>query len=209
MGKATFLLDAGINIERIQKVINLNQIDFAYISHRHKDHSKSAEKLRIRGVSIVEGMIYQDFTKVALKTKYERNLAIFVFPVEHGEEKNSGFIAVNYDTGEQMLYITDFNVCKYDLSDFKFDKILVECNFVEANLPAHLDFKSLRQINTHMGLNGLKVFLKGLNLTRTKEILLCHMSGEYGDKEIMQKQIQREFKMRTGVCMKNGGVYYG
>lgn len=209
MGRHTFLLDAGIKFDKLITSVNLNKLDFAFISHEHNDHSKSSLKLAIRGTEVIRGINYQTFSKVALKTKLASNFHVFSFPVNHGDVKCGGFIASDGEVKEQMLYITDFNMCKFDLRDFRFTKILVECNYYEAMLPSVFDFKARRQINTHMGLKGLKKFLKGLDLSQTKEIILCHTSNQYGDRKLMREEIEHTFGIKTGVCLQYGGIDYG
>ena len=109
-----------------------------------------------------------------------------------------------------MLYATDFNICEYDLSGFQFTRIIVECNYLEEKIKGHADIKTIRQINTHMGLDGLLIFLDSLDLSKCEEIDLVHLSKDYGDKIIMGSTVYSNYKIRTGVCLQYGGIeYYG
>lgn len=204
----TCILDAGCRWDKLVANVNLNDIDFAFISHEHKDHSLNYEKLRLRGVLCLDGINTQKCTK---NQKYGINKGIYELwriPIQHGETNNCALIIVYED--ECVLYATDFNLCEYDLSGFKFTRIIVECNYLEEKIKGHEDMKSIRQINTHMGLEGLKIFLDELDLTCCKEIDLVHLSSDYGDKIIMGSTIYSKYKIKTGVCLKHGGVeYYG
>ena len=103
MGSGCFLLDAGIPIETLSKKVNLNKVDFAFISHNHKDHSQGAEKLAIRGVSIVYGNLIGVFEKIAKNGEFGGKFQMLGFPVEHGEEKNGGII-VFYSPQSDTVY---------------------------------------------------------------------------------------------------------
>ena len=209
MGSSSFLLDAGISIEKIADRINLNELEFAFISHEHKDHSLSLKKLIFRGVKIFGGINIPKGDKNRFLSLFCGDFKMFCFDVEHGDCKNYGLIVKNVESDECLLYITDFSLCKFDLRQFKFTNVMVECNFIESMLP-QIGFKERRQINTHMGLDGLQFFLDKLDLTRCKEILLLHLSENYGDNIIMGSTIFSKYKIRTGVCLQNGGIdYYG
>lgn len=209
-GDSCFILDAGIDIKKIINEVNLNDVDFAFISHEHNDHCKSSKKLEIRGVPVVWGNLPRVFEEIASMGLKQGNLKGYCFNVEHGESICSGLIAENMLNGESLLYITDFNICKPDLSMFKFTHIMVECNYCDDLIEGVEDFKTRRQINTHMGLKGLQTFLDGLDLSRCKEIILMHQSQTFGDAITMGATIYSKYRIRTGVCKQYGGIdYYG
>ena len=203
LGGGYIILDLGVGLNEITKHVNFNDVIFACVSHSHKDHSKSIEALKEK--RIIKVFYGGDNTKL-IKNKYKEHL-IYQVPIEHGECINNAFI-IQYQN-ECILYATDFNICKYNLNQFKFTQVIVECNFIESMIKA-IDFKEKRQINTHMGLDGLKNFLNTLDLSECKEIDLIHMSQGYGNQIIMGSVIAQKYKIRTGVCLQWGGVkYYG
>lgn len=217
LGSGCFILDAGVSIEKINKEINLNNVDFCFISHNHKDHSKSFEKLVFRGVEIIEGKLIGGFEKIALNGRFRAKYSVLCFPVEHGEEKNGGIIVISKETNECLLYVTDFNICKYDIKKWleyfmpgaKLTHVMVECNYCDDLITLENE-KAQRQINTHMSLNGLQLFLDKLDLTKCKEILLLHISQTYGDSIVMASTIYSRYKIKTGICKQWGGIdYYG
>ena len=99
-----------------------------FISHEHKDHSAAYDDLLKTRVPIITGFTNQEF-KLALKTS--RFIAI-QFPVLHGKCNNNGLILQTKN--ELTLYATDFNICEYDLSKYKFTRIIVECNYIEEKI---------------------------------------------------------------------------
>lgn len=200
----TCILDAGCDWNKLTSNVNLNNVDFAYISHEHKDHSLNYKKLLLRGVKCLDGITTHNLKKKQIKGQ----LQAFWIPILHGATNNCALILKNNE--ECVLYATDFNICEYDLSEFKFTRVIVECNYLEERVKGHNDVKTLRQINTHMGLDGLKIFLDSLDLSKCQEIDLIHLSSDYGDKIMMGSSIYSKYKIKTGVCLKFGGIeYYG
>lgn len=203
LGGGCIILDAGITIKKILDNVNLNNVQFACISHNHNDHKASMPDLLRKRVQVFYG---GNNEKVKFNTCKEHK--IIQVPVAHGECINNAFIIKYKD--ECILYATDFTLCDYDLSEFKFTRVIVECNFCEDLIPSEMDLKTKRQINTHMSLNGLKIFLDKLNLTGCSEINLIHKSNQYGNAVVMGATIYARYKIRTGVCKQFGGVaYYG
>lgn len=204
----TIILDAGCSWNKLIANQNLNDVLFAYISHNHRDHSLNWKKLYLRGLNLLGGTTNKEIVKNEINAKNKGKLKVYRIPIEHGEEENCALIVQSEN--ECVLYATDFNLCEYDLSTFKFTHILVECNFLEDKVAGQEDVKTLRQINTHMGLEGLKIFLDSLDLSICKEIDLIHLSQQYGNKEIMGSAIYSKYRIKTGVCEQYGGIeYYG
>lgn len=207
----TYLLDAGVDFKKIVANINLNKLDFAFISHEHKDHSLNLEKLNLRGVKVLEGRNTQVFNKNEKFGQFCPNTSIYTFPIDHGDCPNAGIIIKTEN--ECLLYCTDFNVCKYDLSGFEFTHIIVECNYQEDLMQkAPKDYKRLRQINTHMGFEGLKIFIKHLDLSSCEWILLVHLSteSELIDRDTLGLKAKLEFHKKIGIAKQRGGIdWYG
>lgn len=205
---STVILDAGCKWNKLIANQNLNDVLFAYISHVHKDHSLNEENLRIRGIEILNGTTSGEILKNEFKTKFDSKIRAYRIPIRHGDTENAALIIQTKN--ECVLYATDFNLCEYDLSSFKFTHILVECNFLDERVVGCSDIKTLRQINTHMSLGGLKIFLDCLDLSQCKEIDLIHLSQQYGNDILMGSAIYTRYQIKTGVCKQHGGIeYYG
>lgn len=206
----TVILDAGCKWNKIVDSQNMNDVLFAFISHEHKDHSANYEKLRFCGVKCLDGITNQEFVKNQISSKFSsKKLEIYRVPIEHGGCNNNALIIKSEN--ECVLYATDFNLCEQDLSEFKFTHILVECNYLEELVNQCTD-KVRRQenIDRHMGLEGLKIFLDSLDLSECREIDLIHLSQSFGNNAIMGSSIYSRYKIKTGVCKQHGGIeYYG
>lgn len=204
----TVILDAGCKWDKLIANQNLNEVSFAYISHIHKDHSLNYPNLKTRGVNVLDGASVKEVIKSQIKGKNGTNMVVYRIPIHHGNVNNCALVIKT--RSECVLYATDFNLCEYDLSLFKFTHILVECNFLEEKVKGQADAKTQRQINTHMGLEGLKIFLDNLDLSQCQEIDLIHLSQQYGNDVIMGSSIYTRYKIKTGVCQQYGGIeYYG
>ena len=202
LGGGSIILDAGIPMLKIADCINMNEVIFACISHQHQDHKKSMGELLKRRVQV----FYGGNNEQVMINNFKGHKIIQI-PINHGDTINNAFVIIYED--ECILYATDFNLCEYDLTPFKFTRVIVECNYIESMIKID-DIKAKRQINTHMGLDGLKIFLSKLDLSKCYEIDLVHQSQQFGSGVIMGSSIYAKYKIRTGVCKKNGGVaYYG
>lgn len=199
---SNILLDAGIDIRKIVKEINLNDVDMCFISHIHKDHAKAQNSLLKRGVKVICSKIH-GFAKTLVKTKFEE-ITMYVFPVEHGDCDCFGCIIQTEN--ECILYITDFTICKYDLSAFKFTSVIVECNYIEEHIIETEDnIRVLENIQRHQSLSGCDLFLSKLDLTKCNEIVLIHFSENFSNPIFMGSYIHNKYKIKTLCCKKLGG----
>lgn len=212
----TYLLDAGVDIHKIIANVNLNNLNFAYISHEHKDHSLNLKTLIFKGVRTFYGKLIDNFTKLPTEGLKYNEIELYAFPIEHSFKndicKNAGLI-VKTET-ECLLYVTDFSICKYNLKKFNFTTIMVECNFEEEQMQkAPKIYKYIRQNYTHMGFNGLVTFIdKTINIKPVQNIIFIHLSTEKKliDKELIMMKAKAKWKnKKIGICNQYGGIDYG
>lgn len=213
-GSSHFMIECGLPIKTIQEKLgktnkSLNDIEFCLISHRHKDHSKSARDLAYRRVKIITEedtaklisgaiIVMQNGSRITVG-----DFTIIAFSVEHGSTNCLGYYITSGD--DSLLFMTDFNNCKPDLSIFQPKQIMIECNYLERMIDFK-DLKARRQINTHMGLKGTIEMLNHLNLDKCRQIFLIHLSNKYGNELIFQSLIQTKTGIETNVCHQNGKI---
>ena len=210
LGSGWIILDFGVNPNKVLLEINLNDVDFGFLSHEHSDHNKFIS--RFKGFPIIRGNLIQDFKKISNFDEFEGKYQIWCFPLKHGDVKNSGIIIKSMMTKETLLYATDFTVCKYNLKSFKPDVVMVECNYLKSNVLNSKEnvYRTIENIDRHLDLEGCIKFLKTLDLSNCKEIILMHQSLMYGDEDSFANVIYEKFKIKTGVCQRFGGIrYYG
>lgn len=200
VGSSNILLDAGVRPTNIVKACNLNKIDFAFVSHEHKDHSLSLNFLVSRGVKVVDGSLFNAF----IKNKYSDKITYYTFPVEHGDCNCCGIIIQSKD--ECILYVTDFTVCKFNFSSIKFTSVIVECNYIAEKVTKDNNFiRTKENIYRHLSLEGCDLFLSKLNLSKCKEIILTHFSDNFSDPIYMGSYINQKYKIKTLCCKRFGG----
>lgn len=181
------MLDCGVRLAKVQNSVNFNNVDLLFVSHEHRDHALNMESIKRKGVTTIfggnrESDKPEEFELTSKKSKNE--MKITLVPIKHGECDNRAIIVESGN--ECLLYATDFNVCEWNLSKYNFTHIIVECNYVEEVLREELlirediQYKLIRQFNTHMGLMGLICFLRPLNLEKVQGIYLVHKSENLG-----------------------------
>lgn len=210
LGSGWVILDFGCLPQKVYELVNANDIELGFLSHEHSDHNKFIS--RFKGFPIVRGNLIKDFTKISNFEQFRGVYSIWCFPLKHGNVNNAGLILKCHISKETLLYATDFTVCRYSLRDWKPTIVMVECNYLKANvLNDNNDFgRKIENIDRHLDLEGCIKFLNTLDLSECKEILLLHQSSLYGDEVTFASVIEEKFKIKTGVCQRYGGVrYYG
>ena len=217
------ILECGVDKNLIYKMLNDNNLTYKNInacltSHCHQDHSisiKLFDNYNIKCYCTYETKIKynlndDNFIQLIDNKKYIINSIQFIsISVFHGDTENYGFIFKDNDS--LVLFITDFMLLKKDLSSFKFDKIYIECNYIEdlrkdkEIINENENYKKLiRQLNTHMELSNLLIHLDNFDLTNCDEINLIHISEEVGDREVMKKTIEQEYGIECYCLLANG-----
>lgn len=97
------------------------------------------------------------------------------FELPHDDTLNCGYyITVN---NQKLLYMTDFNYCKYKFTKQCVDHMLIECNYqqelISENLPQYY-----HKIRGHASLKTCRDFIEINKTDNLKNILLLHMGGD-------------------------------
>lgn len=202
-GEEFLLLELGIPFKEVLKGLNfnLNNVVGCLVSHRHKDHSQSIEQALKRSLNIycnqdVAKSITGDNRRINIIEPLKKikigEFTILPFDCQHTNNDGSicpnlGFLISHKALGK-ILFATDTYYLKYTFKGL--DHILIECNYTEQDLNIVPSYKS-RTIKSHMSLETLKETLKTWDLSKTKDITLIHLSGEYGDSEYFKKEIEK------------------
>ena len=171
----TLILDCGIPIKEIKKGLeyNITKVVGVAVSHSHQDHSKSVDDFNKMGVGVFDPYKLGQFFEY-YACKY-RSFNITAFELPHNEIRNYGFLIEVDD--QKILYMTDFEYCKYRFTNLKVDHILIECNYqselVNRDLP---NYK--HKIKGHCSLETCKNFIEVNATNSLKTVLLLHMGGE-------------------------------
>lgn len=192
VGEEILLLECGIPIKDIKKSLNfdLSKVVGCLLSHSHNDHCKSIEDvLKFTDVFTSKG------TKDELQERFELNrhcfeiehnkpfevgeFMIVPFSTQHDTKEPLGFLINHKDIGT-VIFATDTYYLKYKFRNV--DYALIECNYSEEILEDLPEYRA-RLLKSHMSLGNLKDTLKTWDLSRTKKIVLIHMSDSHGNSE--------------------------
>lgn len=186
----TLILDCGIGIREIKKGLNFNVSNVAgvLVSHGHKDHCLSIEDFRNMGIPIFAPYEMGNVKKAHIRIG---NFEITAFDLPHNGIWNNGFLIMV--GGQKILYMTDFEYCRYVFKKQKVDHILIECNYqkeyVERNL-ANYEHK----IRGHCELGTCLGFIKENITDNLRTVLLLHMGGETCEPEECVNEIGKVAK---------------
>ena len=230
--KITIMIECGFSWgEIIKKAVEIGAVDMlqdvssCLITHGHNDHAKAINQLISNGIDIfttqevanrfncTEANIIKDGESYCIAP----SLFAYAFKVEHDFPNTMGYVIKCEKTNETILFVTD---CKYytqDLSDFKFNYILMECNYDEKmtysiynQVKKDNDQLKIKQyervINSHMSMASAKKNLKKLNLENTTAIFLLHLSDKNANEYKMKNEIKNLTNKPVYVCQKKGGI---
>lgn len=209
------ILDAGINFKNVQKELNFNfkGIQGVLITHEHMDHLKYAPNFALNGIDIYASQ--ETFTRLNLKGHRFKiikaleqftigDFIILPFDTEHDAAEPLGFLIQYKPTGEKLLYATDTYYIKYKFS--KLNYLLLECNYIteiaKENVRNGVINKAryIRLLESHFSLYNLLKFLKSNDLTNAKNIILCHLSNDNSNEEIMKDEVYKQTGISTTIA---------
>lgn len=230
-GDDKLLIDAGFSkryLERELKAIDvsLDEIKSIFISHEHSDHTKglktlhkthkvySGEKTINKLMQKYPGLSYDIIYH--LKEVKVGNISVIPFKKNHDGVEPYGFIVKSDDSC--VLNLTDFG--SYDdsfikiLGDYPFTHIILESNyddFMLDNGPYSYSLK--KRINGPKGhisnLESLK-FLHHLNLEKTSDIILCHLSENNNSPSVVKRLFDSAMgsKYKIHVARSKGSLFF-
>lgn len=168
------ILDAGIPIKDIKRGLdfNVSKVVGVLVTHFHTDHSKSVKDFRNMGILVFAP--YED-DEIKRCRKQFGNFIVTPFELPHNGVLNAGFGIECED--QKILYMTDFEYCKYTFKKQRVNHILIECNYqdelVNKDLP---QFE--HKILGHCSLETCKKFIDTNKSSDLRNVILIHMGQE-------------------------------
>lgn len=166
------ILDAGISAQDIRRGLNYDtrNVSALFCTHVHEDHSKGVEGIRFMGIPVFEPYLSdKDF----LSRKYD-GFQIKSFPLPHDGVENRGAYVICPD-GHRLLYMTDYEYCKYTFAKQKINTLLIECNYNKPLLNED-EGKYTHVLRGHASLNVAKGIVEANKTPELKNVILCHLS---------------------------------
>lgn len=224
-GETSILLDAGIPIRqiRIGCDFQLSKVSGCLVTHYHGDHSKAVPDLLYHGIAIYITRAEAEKIPLVFAGKpihfLRRNdesedstyanfkvgtFQVLPFPVEHDTPEPVGYLLRSTVTGEKLLYFTDSYYVRYRFTGLT--HIIGECNYDSESLWEHLETgktpsaRAKRLFTSHMSLENFLDLLKATDLSRLRQIYICHMSNDHGDEAKIKAAVQRLTGAEVYVC---------
>lgn len=214
----TLLLEAGLPFPKLRKAIAehgiyLTDIDACIATHEHSDHAESLKSISrfipvfttkeaISQRNIIGAKALSSWEKITIK-----KTIITPFSVLH-DVPAFGFVIE--DSQERLFFANDTSMIKWNFKDYKFDYILIECNYCDEILEVNesIDPKVKERIkNSHMALSTTFKFLKNYINKNDAEVYLIHLSNNNSSERIMFKKISEIIDpKKLFICQQNGGI---
>lgn len=206
-GPDILILDAGVNpTKRISKYLyDLRPARpcGCLITHEHGDHASAAHDLMRMGIdcwgspgtaaAVGGGMKIikpYDPTSIMQDVKpFGNAFLVMAFHNNHDAAEPCGFLITNTLTGERMIYATDTYYLTYRFPGIHY--WLVECNYCDELLTEDTPPILARRLGeSHMSLDRLSKVFGANDLSTCRKIILCHMSRERSDPDMMRRRIR-------------------
>lgn len=188
IGDSRVLLDAGVSFPKIQKALgfSLKNLDGCFVTHEHKDHSQSVQKLMDAGVDCymtkgtAEALGLKGHRLITHRQKgfiFEtKNYQAFSFKTTHDATEPCGYVFQDKH-GNSLAYITDTGVLPEPMPGIT--HLIIECNYCESLLWESDLLHAQRVKSTHLGLKQVKAWLR--QCTRLRELVVMHLSEHHAD----------------------------
>lgn len=192
-GEETLILDCGIPIKDIKIGLNfdISKVVGVLCSHVHKDHSLSVADFEKMGIPVFKP--YEDLDNILADENFQLaqkygDFRIVAFQLPHNGTRNCGFVITVQ--GQKILYLTDFEYCRYNFRTLKINHILCECNYmqelVDQNLPQYE-----HKIKGHCSLKTCVDFIKANATDALQTVLLLHMGAETLDCDVAVAEVKK------------------
>lgn len=188
----TILIDPGISRTKWAKRTSLrfSEIDFALVSHEHKDHCQLVPDLLRMGVHVAGSQGTMAGFKTAglffsilkAETVWEKaGWKVLPFPIVHDSAEPLGFL-IQSPHGSKICYASDTAYIEYKFTGVNF--WIIECNHDREILKEnrHLPESVKTRIRgSHFELKNLLAFLMAQDMSVAERIYLIHLSSDNSD----------------------------
>lgn len=195
------ILDAGVKLPMIKAGLdwNIDGLVGVVVSHAHKDHSESEKALSKMGLQV-----FAPYHDAVFSSAILGNYIINSFPLPHNGVPNCGFM-IRHGTWK-MVYLTDFEFCRFSLKSFHLNTMLVECNYSDVLDGSSPNFEHV--VKGHAGLKMVKNLIAHNASEDLQNVILCHLSDRNADPTLIQKTIEKVVPPGCAVEIAEKGKIY-
>lgn len=232
-GETRLLLECGLPLRALQAALPrpLSAYAACLLTHEHKDHSRAAAALLLRGVDLCctagtaralglsegaprlaegaprlsEGVPRLHLVRAGAQIAIG-SLRVKPFATTHDAAEPVGFLLESRITRERLLFATDTAYVRVRVP--RLTEIAIECNHSLAQLEASGLPRVVRERarRTHMALETACAYLAGLDLRRVRRIWLLHLSAVHGDAEGFARAVRQVTGVETIACAAKAGA---
>lgn len=188
----SLIIECGMKFKIAENALNfdIHNVQGVLVSHEHGDHAAYLnDYARYFKVYATEGTLRQKGLINAYNTEIIRymqpfsigDFRIVAFKTVHDAEEPCGYL-IRLPNGEKLAFATDTRVLNVDIKDVSY--WMVECNYERAILVGNVNSGVInislanRIISSHLSLDQLKKTIMLNDMTKTKMIMLIHLSDK-------------------------------
>lgn len=217
----TLVLEAGIGFAAVKQALrhDISRISAVAVSHRHGDHAAHIPDFPKNGIWTMAledtlrhaGISGRPFTRAIqpLKGYTAGSFRLLTIPLVH-DVPSIGFIIDHPEMG-RTAFITDTMMLEYRLPD-DITHYMLECNYSDAILQENLmrgitsHARAARTRASHMELRTAKGILRANCLSRTRNIILIHLSPDNADPALFRSEIERTAGIPVHIAAKGAVI---
>lgn len=111
------------------------------------------------------------------------------FPLEHDGVQNRG-VFIMTPSGEKIVYATDFEFVGHRFTKLAINHFILECNHMDDIARDDNNGKFSHVLRGHSSVSVVKEFLRVNKTDSLKNVILCHLSADNAQPDVMLNEIQ-------------------
>jgi phosphoribosyl 1,2-cyclic phosphodiesterase len=206
-GKTSVIIEAGLNISSIKRLLNFRLTDnkVCLLTHEHVDHARGAEAVSkyipvvaTKGTldNIKDSKLFNRIEMAYRQSLYFDTLKVTPFETIHNAQEPCGYLIKSLMSGKHMVFVTDSQVIPYQFDDISY--LACECNYDRDILEANVDKGVIDEpqyrkiVSNHLSLDTIIEVLKGYD--KLEALYLLHGSDRNLDRDKMIRDIREVYK---------------
>ena len=199
--KECLVIESGVPFKELIRHVDHRKIVGCIISHEHKDHAAYQGQYQMRGI--------ETYTPYILDVKNVSAINFGNFRICPFENYHNvpcyGYVITHPQMGK-MIFATDTGYIEYIFKDV--NHWLIECNNSKELLDKSVDEGKInpslanRIFKDHMSLESCKLFFTRNDLSKTRNIVLIHLSDSNSNAEEFKHEVHESTGKDTYIAEK-------
>lgn len=193
------VIEAGVPFKELIRHVDHRKIVGCLVSHEHKDHAGYVGQYIMRGIKV-----YSPYT-VSRNEEVLRFGGFNYIPFKNHHDVSCYGFKINHKDLGQLIFGTDTGYIEYTFKGT--NHWLIECNYSKDILDERVDnglnpVLADRIVRDHMSLETCKDFFKANDLSKTRNIVLLHLSDSNSHAEQFKREIRELTNKPTYIAEK-------